>query len=112
MIIPFFVVKNTFLSNSDAEDVRRLLLEKCNVHTILNMPQGTFLGAGVKTVVLFFEKGHSTNKIWYYDLDPGRNLGKTKTVLLRGKVAVDNGETLVEKGYGQFIKRNKVSINI
>ncbi len=38
--------------------------------------------------------------------------GKTKTVLLRGKVAVDNGETLVEKGYGQFIKRNKVSLNI
>jgi len=38
--------------------------------------------------------------------------GKTKTVLLRGKIAVDNGETLVEKGYGQFIKRNKVSLNI
>ncbi len=38
--------------------------------------------------------------------------GKTKTVLLRGKVAVENGETKVERGYGQFIKRNKVSINI
>ena len=38
--------------------------------------------------------------------------GKTKTVILRGQVAVDNGETLVERGYGQFIKRNKVSLNI
>ncbi|PCJ85873.1 MAG: dihydropyrimidinase [Flavobacteriales bacterium] len=38
--------------------------------------------------------------------------GKTKTVLLRGKVAVDNGDLKVEKGYGQFIKRGKTSIVI
>ena len=38
--------------------------------------------------------------------------GKTKTVLLRGKVAMDNGELKVEKGYGQFIKRGKTSIVI
>ena len=31
----------------------------------------------MKTVVLFFEKGAPTRKIWYYQLDPGRNLGKT-----------------------------------
>jgi type I restriction enzyme M protein len=41
------------------------------------MPGGTFLGAGVKTVVLFFTKGEPTQKIWYYQLDPGRNMGKT-----------------------------------
>jgi type I restriction enzyme M protein len=41
------------------------------------MPQGTFLGAGVKTVVLFFNKGEPTKNIWYYQLDPGRNMGKT-----------------------------------
>ena len=41
------------------------------------MPGGTFQGAGVKTVVLFFEKGAPTRKVWYYQLDPGRNLGKT-----------------------------------
>lgn len=35
------------------------------------------MGAGVKTVVLFFEKGSQTRKIWYYQLDPGRSLGKT-----------------------------------
>ncbi len=52
-------------------------MESCNLHTVLDLPGGTFLGAGVKTVVLFFEKGSPTRKIWYYQLDPGRSLGKT-----------------------------------
>ncbi|RFC38664.1 MAG: type I restriction enzyme M protein [Candidatus Nitrotoga sp. CP45] len=81
------VIKNTFLSNTDNASVslRKLLLESCNLHTILDCPGGTFQGAGVKTVVLFFEKGAPTlrhgsgqaRKIWYYQLDPGRNMGKT-----------------------------------
>jgi type I restriction enzyme M protein len=41
------------------------------------MPGGTFLGAGVKTVVLFFDKGTTTRKVWFYQLEPGRNMGKT-----------------------------------
>jgi type I restriction enzyme M protein len=41
------------------------------------MPSGTFLGAGVKTVVLFFNKGEPTKNIWYYQMNPGRNMGKT-----------------------------------
>ncbi|OFY84522.1 MAG: dihydropyrimidinase [Bacteroidetes bacterium RIFCSPLOWO2_12_FULL_35_15] len=36
--------------------------------------------------------------------------GKCKTIILRGKVAVDNNKLLVEKGYGKFIKRNKFSL--
>ena len=73
------VIKNTFLSNTDNASVslRKLLLESCNLHTVLDCPGGTFQGAGVKTVVLFFEKGAPTRKIWYYQLDPGRNMGKT-----------------------------------
>src|SRR6266403_3920265 len=73
------VIKNTFLSNTDNASVslRKLLLESCNLHTVLDCPGGTFLGAGVKTVVLFFEKGSKTRTVWYYQLDPGRNLGKT-----------------------------------
>ncbi|MCF8362563.1 MAG: type I restriction-modification system subunit M [Prolixibacteraceae bacterium] len=73
------VIKNTFLSNTDNASVnlRKHLLESCNLHTILDMPQGTFLGAGVKTVVLFFQKGEPTQDIWYYKLDAGRNMGKT-----------------------------------
>ena len=57
--------------------MRKLLLESCNLHTVLDCPGGTFQGAGVKTVVLFFEKGAPTRKVWYYQLDPGRSLGKT-----------------------------------
>jgi len=73
------VIKNTFLSNTDNASValRKLLLESCNLHTVLDCPSGTFQGAGVKTVVLFFDKGAPTRKIWFYQLDPGRNLGKT-----------------------------------
>ncbi|MBT7826669.1 MAG: N-6 DNA methylase, partial [Bacteroidetes bacterium] len=73
------VIKNTFLSNTDNASVslRKHLLETCNLHSILDMPSGTFLGAGVKTVVLFFNKGEPTKKIWYYQLNPGRNMGKT-----------------------------------
>lgn len=73
------VIKNTFLSNADNASVslRKHLLESCNLHTILDLPGGTFTGAGVKTVVLFFDKGTSTKKIWYYQLNLERNLGKT-----------------------------------
>ncbi|MEH2358497.1 hypothetical protein [Nostoc sp.] len=71
-------------------------MSSCNLHTILDCPSGTFIGAGVKTVVLFFEKhpfgsaqgtplegmplfsqgkplnqGMVTQKIWYYQLEPG-----------------------------------------
>jgi type I restriction enzyme M protein len=57
---------------------------------VLDCPSGTFQGAGVKTVVLFFDKpvlscelveqskgGAATEKVWYYSLDVGRNMGKT-----------------------------------
>ena len=67
------VIKNTFLSNTDNASVslRKLLLESCNLHTVLDLPGGTFTGAGVKTVVLFFEKGA-----------PTRESGSTSSILL------------------------------
>jgi type I restriction enzyme M protein len=73
------VIKNTFLSNTDNASIalRKELLENHNLNTILDCPSGTFQGAGVKTVVLFFKKGEPTKKIWYYQLKPGRNMGKT-----------------------------------
>ena len=74
------VIKNTFLSNGDAAQLRKVLMEQCNLHTILDLPSGVFQGAGVKTVVLFFDKGTPTQKIWYYQLNPGRNLGKTNAL--------------------------------
>ncbi|MCX6251615.1 MAG: class I SAM-dependent DNA methyltransferase [Bacteroidetes bacterium] len=73
------VIKNTFLSNTDNASVslRKLLLDSCNLHTVLDLPGGVFAGAGVKTVVLFFEKGSPTRNVWFYQLNLNRNLGKT-----------------------------------
>lgn len=98
------VIKNTFLSNGDnaSRALRKELLESCNLHTILDCPQGTFLGAGVKTVVLFFEKGAPTRKVWYYQLDPGRNLGKTNALNdddLKEFVTLQESSAVTEKSW-------------
>lgn len=72
------VIKNTFLSNTDNASIalRKKLLEECNLHTVLDLPSGVFQ-AGVKTIVLFFKKGEPTSKVWFYQLNLGRTLGKT-----------------------------------
>ena len=90
------VIKNTFLSNPDnaSKALRKQLLEECNLHTILDMPKGTFIGTGNETVVLFFEKGNSTKKIWYYQLNPTNKLGKTNP--------------LTEKHLSEFIEFFKI----
>lgn len=58
-------------------DIRRDLMDKCNLHTILRLPTGIFYAQGVKTNVLFFTKGTvknpeqqegCTRKVWVYDL--------------------------------------------
>jgi len=58
-------------------DIRRDLMNKCNLHTILRLPTGIFYAQGVKTNVLFFTKGSANNKhqdenctenVWVYDL--------------------------------------------
>jgi len=76
------IIKNTFLSNSDNASValRKQLLEECNLFAILDLPGGAFLGTGIKTVVLFFEKGKPSKKLWYYKLNAGRNMGKTNSL--------------------------------
>lgn len=74
------VIKNTFLSNGDAKLIRKQLLEECDLQAVLELPQGAFTGTGVKTVVLFFEKGKATEKVWYYSLNLSRNLGKTNSL--------------------------------
>ncbi len=89
------VIKNTFLSNTDNASVslRKLLLENCNLHTVLDLPGGAFQGAGVKTVVLFFEKGAPTKKVWFYQLNLSRNLGK--------------GQPLSETDLAEFVELQK-----
>ena len=98
------VIKNTFLSNTDNASValRKHLLETCDLHTVLDMPQGTFLGAGVKTVVLFFTKGEPTTKTWFYQMDAGRSMGKTNPLNdhdLKDFVALEKTKPETEKSW-------------
>ncbi len=74
------VIKNTFLSNSDNASVslRRHLLESCKLHTVLDMPGGTFLGAGVKTVVLFFYQRRTHRKNMVLPACAGQNDGQNQ----------------------------------
>ena len=76
------IIKNTFLSNTDNASIslRKQLLEECNLFAILDLPGGAFLGTGVKTVVLFFEKGKPSKKLWYYQLNVGRSMGKSNSL--------------------------------
>jgi type I restriction enzyme M protein len=94
------VIKNTFLSNGGAGSadakLRETLLKNCNLHTVLVLPGGVFTGAGVKTVVLFFEKGKATKKVWFYELSLDRNLGKTNP--------------LSEKDLADFVKLQKTKV--
>lgn len=53
-------------------------------------------------------KSHHMN-VDYSAYEGWEMTGKVKTVLLRGKVAIDNGKCSIDKGFGKFIKRNKVN---
>ncbi len=90
------IIKNTFLSNTDnaSTSLRKLLLENCNLHSVLDLPGGAFQGAGVKTVVLFFTKGEPTKKVWFYQLNLSRNLGK--------------GNPLNEADLAEFVELQKI----
>ena len=73
---------NVLFVDGDGERIRKDLMEKCNLHTILRLPTGIFYAQGVKTNVLFFERGLSdkgnTQEVWFYDLRSNMpNFGKT-----------------------------------
>ncbi|PKG52342.1 N-6 DNA methylase [Olleya sp. 1-3] len=72
---------NVLFEDGDGQNVRKDLMEKCNLHTILRLPTGIFYAAGVKTNVLFFERGTSdkqnTKDVWFYDMRTNMpNFGK------------------------------------
>ncbi|WP_124093540.1 N-6 DNA methylase [Burkholderia gladioli] len=67
------VPDNVLFDSGVGIDIRRDLMNKCNLHTILRLPTGIFYAQGVKTNVLFFNKvsqtaTDSTKKVWVYDL--------------------------------------------
>jgi len=63
---------NVLFEDGDGQNVRKDLMEKCNLHSILRLPTGIFYAAGVKTNVLFFDRGtkdkQNTESVWFYDM--------------------------------------------
>jgi type I restriction enzyme M protein len=63
---------NVLFEDGDGQKIRKDLMDKCNLHTILRLPTGIFYAAGVKTNVLFFTRGKSetgnTKNVWIYDM--------------------------------------------
>lgn len=63
---------NVLFADGDGERIRKDLMDKCNLHTILRLPTGIFYAQGVKTNVLFFTRGKvdkgNTKEVWIYDL--------------------------------------------
>ncbi len=62
---------NVLTDGNATAKVREKLLTDFNLHTILRLPTGIFYAGGVKTNVLFFEKGEKTKDIWVYDYRTG-----------------------------------------
>lgn len=66
------VPDNVLFADGAGEQIRRDLMNKCNLHTILRLPSGIFYAQGVQTNVLFFDRGttdqNNTAEIWIYDM--------------------------------------------
>ena len=108
------VIKNTFLSNTDNASIalRKELLTNCDLHTVLDLPGGVFQGAGVKTVVLFFEKGKPTQKTWFYQLNLDRNLGKTNPLNEKDLAEFTELQASVNSTAGRVETENSWTVNI
>lgn len=79
---------NVLFESNVGRDIRRDLMDKCNLHTILRLPTGIFYAQGVKTNVLFFTRGQTdkgnTKEIWVFDMRANMpNFGK-RTEFNRG----------------------------
>jgi type I restriction enzyme M protein len=73
---------NVLFESNTGADIRRDLMDKCDLHTILRLPTGIFYAQGVKTNVLFFTRGEKdkdcTKNVWVYDLRANmQSFGKT-----------------------------------
>lgn len=78
IIVPEGVLFNT---SRGFQDVKKLLLEDCNLHSIVSLPAGVFLPySGVKTNIIFFDKTKATEEIRYYEVEPWRKLTKNKPI--------------------------------
>lgn len=79
IVIPEWVLFNT---GKAFQDIKKIMLEDFNLHSIVSLPAGVFLPySGVKTNVIFFDREGSTKDIWYYEINLDRKLTKNKPLL-------------------------------
>lgn len=102
---------NVLFEDGDGQAVRRDLMDKCDLHTILRLPTGIFYAAGVKTNVLFFKRGKkdtgNTKRVWFYDLRTDMpNFGKRtpfeETVFENFVVAYTGGEATLDNVENEY----------
>jgi type I restriction enzyme M protein len=66
------VPDNVLFEDGRGRNLRQMLMDRCDLHTILRLPTGIFYAQGVKTNVIFFRKGENTadktEAVWVYDL--------------------------------------------
>lgn len=113
---------NVLFEDGDGQRIRRDLMEKCNLHTVLRLPTGIFYAQGVKTNVLFFQRGKdetgNTKQIWYYDLRTNmESLGKRNPLSRKhfaefvlaytGGISIDDVKEKYD-GTVNFKKREKI----
>ena len=79
---------NVLFEGGAGEKIRKHLLEKCNVHTLLRLPTGIWYANGVKANVLFFDKKEGrrepwTEKLWVYDLRTNKHFTQKQSPITR-----------------------------
>lgn len=82
------VPDNVLFEGGAGEKIRRELLQRCNVHTLLRLPTGIWYSSGVKANVLFFDKKPATKtpatkEVWVYDLRSNRNFSLRQNPIQR-----------------------------
>lgn len=96
---------NVLFEDGDGQKIRKDLMNKCDLHTILRLPTGIFYAAGVKTNVLFFRRERtekdSTKRVWFYDMRTnmpsfGKRTPFTRTALKNFVIAYTGGLSIDE----------------
>lgn len=85
--------------------IKKLLLDECNLHTVIRLPNSVFAPyTSIKTNILFFEKGTPTENVWYYEVplpEGVKAFNKTKPMQLKDFDACiewwGEGTTIAEK---------------
>jgi type I restriction enzyme M protein len=101
---------NVLFESNVGRDIRRDLMDKCNLHTILRLPTGIFYAQGVKTNVLFFTRGETdkrnTKEVWVFDMRANMPSFGKRTEFTRAYFA-DFEKAFGDNAFGENLKKRK-----